>query len=53
MKKLAFGMMRLPLIDENDEASVDYNQVNDMADLFMERGFTFFDTAYPYHEGCY
>ncbi|WP_295592771.1 aldo/keto reductase [uncultured Methanobrevibacter sp.] len=51
MKKLAFGMMRLPLIDENDEASVDYNQVNDMADLFMERGFTFFDTAYPYHEG--
>lgn len=51
MKKLAFGMMRLPLLDENDEASVDYNQVNDMADLFMERGFTFFDTAYPYHEG--
>lgn len=51
MKKLAFGMMRLPLIDENDEASVDFNQVNDMVDLFMENGFTFFDTAYPYHMG--
>ncbi len=51
MKKLAFGMMRLPLLDENDEASVDFNQVNEMADLFLERGFTFFDTAYPYHEG--
>lgn len=51
MKKLAFGMMRLPVLDENDEASVDYEQVNRMADLFMESGFTFFDTAYPYHMG--
>ena len=51
MKKLAFGMMRLPTLDENDEASVDFNQVNEMADLFMEKGFTFFDTAYPYHMG--
>ena len=51
MKKLAFGMMRLPLLDENDESSVDFEQVNKMADLFMEKGFTFFDTAYPYHMG--
>ena len=51
MKKLAFGMMRLPLLDENDESSVDFEQVNKMADLFLERGFTFFDTAYPYHFG--
>lgn len=51
MKKLAFGMMRLPTLDENDEASVDYEQVNEMADLFLEKGFTYFDTAYPYHMG--
>ena len=51
MKKLAFGMMRLPLLDENDESSVDFEQVNKMADLFLEKGFTFFDTAYPYHFG--
>lgn len=51
MKKLSFGMMRLPKLDENDESSVDFNQVNKMADLFMEKGFTFFDTAYPYHMG--
>ncbi len=51
MKKLAFGMMRLPLLDENDESSVDFDQVNKMADLFLEKGFTFFDTAYPYHFG--
>ena len=51
MKKLAFGMMRLPLLDENDESSVDFEQVNKMAELFLEKGFTFFDTAYPYHFG--
>lgn len=51
MKKLAFGMMRLPTLDENDEASVDFEQVNKMADLFLEKGFTYFDTAYPYHMG--
>ena len=51
MKKLAFGMMRLPLLDENDDSSVDFDQVNKMADLFLEKGFTFFDTAYPYHFG--
>ena len=51
MKKLAFGMMRLPKLDENDESSVDFEQVNKMADLFLEKGFTYFDTAYPYHMG--
>ena len=51
MKKLAFGMMRLPKFDENDESSVDFEQVNKMADLFLEKGFTYFDTAYPYHMG--
>lgn len=51
MKRLAFGMMRLPTLDENDESAVDYEQVNEMVDLFIQNGFTFFDTAYPYHFG--
>lgn len=51
MKKLAFGMMRLPVLDENDESSIDFEQVNKMVDLFLEKGFIYFDTAYPYHMG--
>ena len=49
MKKLGFGMMRLPLLDENDQTSVNQEEVNKMVDLCMERGFNYFDTAYPYH----
>ena len=29
--KLGMGMMRLPLLDENDFTSVDYDQVNEIA----------------------
>ena len=51
MVNLGMGMMRLPVLDENDFSSVDYEQVNEMVDFFMESGFNHFDTAYPYHEG--
>lgn len=47
-KKLGFGMMRLPLLDENDEASIDIEQTKKMVDIFLERGFTYFDTAIMY-----
>lgn len=50
MKKLGFGLMRLPLTDSEDQTSVDIEQLNKMADLFIEKGFTYFDTAYMYHE---
>lgn len=49
MKKLAFGLMRLPLLDENDATSIDIERVKGMVDMFMEQGFTYFDTATPYH----
>ena len=49
MKKLAFGLMRLPQLDENDATSIDIERVKEMADSFMEQGFTYFDTAAPYH----
>ena len=48
-KKLGFGMMRLPQTDPNDAKSVDMAQVCRMVDAFLERGFTYFDTAYMYH----
>lgn len=49
MKKLGFGMMRLPLLDINDPTSINYEEVNKMVDAFIDRGFTYFDTAYMYH----
>ncbi len=49
MKKLGFGTMRLPLTDSEDTKSIDYEQVCKMVDCFLERGFSYFDTAYGYH----
>ncbi len=49
-KKLGFGFMRLPLTDPNDQTSIDMEQVRRMVDLFLEKGFTYFDTAYVYHD---
>ena len=44
--KLGFGLMRLPRLD--DGKSFDIEQTKQMVDLFMEAGFTYFDTAYVY-----
>ncbi len=49
MKKLAFGLMRLPMIKETNE--VDIAEVKIMADRFIEHGFTYFDTAACYIGG--
>lgn len=51
MKKLGFGLMRLPLVNPDDQTSIDMEHFKKMADRFIERGFTYFDTAYPYHGG--
>ena len=47
IKKLGFGLMRLPMIGEE----VDIEQTKQMVDMFMEKGFTYFDTAYGYIDG--
>ncbi|MGE4353429.1 MAG: aldo/keto reductase [Oscillospiraceae bacterium] len=44
-KKLGFGAMRLPGSAQNN---IDYAQVSLMVDMFLEQGFTYFDTAYIY-----
>ena len=49
MKKLGFGLMRMPTLDKNDAANVDVEQVCKMVDLFIEKGFTYFDTALMYN----
>lgn len=46
MKKLGFGLMRLPKKD----GMIDLEQVKIMVDAFMENGFTYFDTAYVYDQ---
>ena len=44
IKKLGFGLMRLPMKDDK----IDIEQTKQMVDLFMGKGFTYFDTAYVY-----
>lgn len=44
IKKLGFGLMRLPKIGDD----IDIEQTKKMVDLFMDAGFTYFDTAWAY-----
>lgn len=46
--KLGFGFMRLPLKNPKDQTSIDYATLNKMVDTFLERGFSYFDTAWMY-----
>lgn len=49
-KKLGAGFMRMPLLDSEDQHSIDMEQLEKMVDLFFERGFTYCDTAWMYHD---
>lgn len=48
MKKFGFGLMRLPLLDQNDAGCIDIEETKRMVDTFIEKGFTYFDTAWMY-----
>ena len=50
IEKLGFGFMRLPLTDADDVRSIDRGQLEKMVDYFIEHSFTYFDTAYMYHD---
>jgi len=50
MKKFGFGAMRLPLTNPEDNKSIDQKELQAMVDAFLAAGFTYFDTAYPYHD---
>jgi len=45
--KLGFGLMRLP----QQGKEIDIEHTIRMTDLFLEKGFTYFDTAYGYNNG--
>ncbi len=47
IKKLGFGLMRLPRVEGKDDV-IDIEQVKIMVDKFLENGFTYFDTAWAY-----
>lgn len=48
VKKLGFGLMRLP---EKPGGEIDIEQVKQMVDLYLEHGFSYFDTAFVYNNG--
>ena len=47
---LGFGWMRLPQLSQ-ESTDIDYEQVNQMVDLYLDSGFDYFDTSYVYHDG--
>jgi predicted aldo/keto reductase-like oxidoreductase len=51
IKKLGFGLMRLPTVTGKPDGDVDIAQLSDMVDLFLGKGFKYFDTAYGYGGG--
>ena len=44
--KFGFGCMRLPVLDKNDPSSVNQELFNQMVDIYMEKGYNYFDTSY-------
>ena len=50
--KFGFGCMRLPQTDANDPTKIDQELFNEMVDIYMEKGFNYFDTSYAYHNGA-
>lgn len=51
VKKLGFGLMCLLIKDENDVIIIDMEYLNKMVDIFLERGFIYFDIVYVYYMG--
>lgn len=49
--KFGFGCMRLPVTDKNDPTSIEQELFTQMVDIYMEKGFNYFDTSYAYHNG--
>ena len=49
-KKLGFGLMRLPQ-NSDDPTDINTEELNKMVDLFLSKGFDYFDTSFVYHNG--
>lgn len=49
MKKLGFGMMRLPQTNKDDPKSINFKEVEQIANIYLENEYNYFDTAFHYH----
>ena len=52
IKKLGFGLMRLPTHTDEISPDIDLDAVAKLVDQFLSSGFVYFDTGYPYHGGA-
>lgn len=52
MNKTGFGFLRLPLVNPQDETSVDQTALRALVDRFFALGGSYFDTAYTYLHGA-
>ena len=48
MKKFRFGWMRLSQLSE-DPTNIDFDQVKQLVDTFLDAGFNYFDISFVYH----
>lgn len=48
MKTLGFGFMHLPLLDSQNEGSIDFSTLQSLVDEYLARGFSYFDTGWMY-----
>lgn len=48
-QQFGFGCMRLPLLRQDEPTSFDFAKIEALFDAYLEKGFTYFDTAYTYH----
>lgn len=53
MKKLGFDMMHLPLLNKESYEAMDLNRLKNMVDLFIENGYTYFETAFGNSETAF
>ena len=51
VSRLGMGTMRMPREDDKDGAPIDYERAEAVIDCAYGSGITYFDTAWPYHEG--
>ena len=51
IKKLGFGLMRLPYSANKEWGNVDIEKSREMIDAYLAEGFSYFDTAWIYHGG--
>jgi predicted aldo/keto reductase-like oxidoreductase len=57
MKKLGFGLMRMPMQGDDvsrpskDQRAFDWDKCNELVDVFLANGFRHFDTAWIYASG--